>query len=279
VVKGIDSFRKWFSDFESNYVVIGGTACDLLMGEAGESFRATRDIDMVLIIESLDAAFGSRIWEYVKMAGYEQRLKNSGVPEYYRFIRPKSSEFPAMIELFSRRAEGITLPADAVLTPLPIDDEVSSLSAILLNDDYYSFLRTGVTTVDGIPILDAAHLISFKAKAWLDLTERRAQGGQVDSQNIRKHKNDMIRLTTLLSPEFSMTLPDAVADDMKLFLTKIDEPEKFIRTAAALNLSDAIPLDKLPLAARLAETKRRADIHNASLDEQQHSGKERNVER
>ena len=269
MVKGMDSFREWFSDFESNYVIIGGTACDLLMGEAGESFRATRDIDMVLIIESLDTAFGSRIWEYVKMAGYEQRLKSSGEPEYYRFIKPRSSEFPAMIELFSRRAEGITLPPNAILTPLPVDDEVSSLSAILLNDDYYNFLRAGVTTVDGIPIIGAAHLISFKAKAWLDLTERKAQGGQVDSQNIRKHKNDIIRLTTLLSPDFRMDLPDTVADDMKLFLTKVDEPEKFVLTAVALNLSDAIPLDKLPLSVRLAKAKHRADIHNANLDSEQ----------
>lgn len=47
MIKGIESFREWFSGYEENYVVIGGTACDLLMSEAGESFRATRDIDMV----------------------------------------------------------------------------------------------------------------------------------------------------------------------------------------------------------------------------------------
>lgn len=61
MVRGLDSFREWFSGFESNYVVIGGTACDLLMGEAGEGFRATKDIDMVLIVEALSAEFGSRI--------------------------------------------------------------------------------------------------------------------------------------------------------------------------------------------------------------------------
>jgi hypothetical protein len=61
MVKGINSFREWFRGYEGNYVVIGGTACDLLMGEAGETFRATRDIDMVLIVEALSAEFGSRI--------------------------------------------------------------------------------------------------------------------------------------------------------------------------------------------------------------------------
>jgi len=50
-----------------------------------------------------------------------------------------------MIELFSRRIEGITLLPNATLTPLPIADEVSSLSAILLESEYYNFLRNGAT--------------------------------------------------------------------------------------------------------------------------------------
>ena len=49
MARGIDSFKEWFRGFESNYVVIGGTACDLLMGETGAAFRTTRDIDMVLV--------------------------------------------------------------------------------------------------------------------------------------------------------------------------------------------------------------------------------------
>jgi len=121
MVVGINSFREWFRGYESNYVIIGGTACDLLMGEAGEEFCVTKDIDMVLIVEELSTEFGSMIWEYIKEAGYEQRLKSNGTPEYYRFIRPKSFEYPAMIELFSRRIEGITLPHEATLTPLPLN--------------------------------------------------------------------------------------------------------------------------------------------------------------
>jgi hypothetical protein len=240
MVRGINSVREWFGGYQENYVVIGGTACDLLMDEAGETFRATRDIDMVLIVEALSVEFGSRFWEYVKMAGYEQRLKNSGIPEYYRFINPKSPEYPFMIELFSRRIEGIALPADETLTPLPIDDENSSLSAILLDNDYYDYLRTGTVIVSGIPVLDSAHLIPFKAKAWLDLTQRKVKGGQVDSKNIRKHLNDIIRLSVLFSPDINMILPDSVAGDMARFLTEVDDSEKLIRIAAAYGLSDAL---------------------------------------
>lgn len=236
MVSGINSFREWFHGYESNYVVIGGTACDLLMGEVGEDFRVTRDIDMVLIAEELNAEFGNLIWEYVKTAGYEQRLKSNGTPEYYRFVRPKSSEFPTMIELFSRRIEGILLPTEATLTPLPIDDCISSLSAILLDEEYYSFLKNGVTISGGVSILRATHLIPLKMKAWLDLTKRKIEGAQIDSKNIRKHKNDILRLSELLPPDNKIVLPDDVANDMRIFLADVDNPEKFLRTAAAYDM-------------------------------------------
>jgi hypothetical protein len=39
-----------------------------------------------------------------------------------------------MIEIFSRQPESIVLDEEAVLTPLPIDESISSLSAIRLNE-------------------------------------------------------------------------------------------------------------------------------------------------
>jgi len=146
-----------------------------------------------------------------------------------------------MIELFSRRIDGITLPPDAILTPMPIDDGISSLSAILLDNDYYDFLRNGVTTSDGIPVLSAAHLIPFKVKAWLDLTKRKAQGEQIHGKNIRKHKNDVIKLSGLLPAEYKMVLPNTIYNDMKKFFAEVDEPERYVRTAAAYNMSNMIP--------------------------------------
>ncbi len=35
-------------------------------------------------------------------------------------------------------------------------------------------------------------------KAWLDLLHRKSEGEQINSRNIRKHKNDVFRLTELL---------------------------------------------------------------------------------
>ena len=156
MVTGIDSFKEWFKGYEEQYAIIGGTACDILMTEDGLDFRATKDIDLVLIIEAVDANFGKKFWEYVKQAGYEHCNKSSGVPQFYRFSHPVSNQYPAMIELFTRRLDAIQLPEDAVLTPLPMDEDISSLSAILLDDDYYDFLKQGKVTVDGVTVLDAA---------------------------------------------------------------------------------------------------------------------------
>ncbi|SCW43659.1 hypothetical protein SAMN02910456_01123 [Ruminococcaceae bacterium YRB3002] len=45
------SFRESFKDYSDYYTVIGGTACMILMDEAGRSFRATKDVDMILVME------------------------------------------------------------------------------------------------------------------------------------------------------------------------------------------------------------------------------------
>jgi hypothetical protein len=225
--------------YEHYYAIIGGTACDLLMNEAGGDFRATRDIDMVLLVEVLDADFGARLWEYIKAGGYEHRRASTDKPQFYRFTKPVSPDYPYMLELFSRRMEGFLLPEDAVLTPLPIEDDISSLSAILLDDDYYEFLKSGVRIADGLPILDAERLIPFKAKAWLDLTERKANGGQIDSKHIKKHKNDVVTLSGLLQAGSRVELPENVRDDFAKFISEnLDDAEKLRRVASVYGVAD-----------------------------------------
>lgn len=44
---GLDRWQAHFKDFADRYALIGGVACDLLMGEAGLAFRATKDLDVV----------------------------------------------------------------------------------------------------------------------------------------------------------------------------------------------------------------------------------------
>lgn len=223
MVTGIEKFKEWFRGYEDHYAIIGGTACDLLMIKEGLTFRGTKDIDLVLIVEAMTPEFGILFWEFIREAGYEHRNKSTGQQQFYRFTKPAQNDYPYMIELFSRKSDAIRLPEDAVLTPLPMDDDISSLSAILLDKDYYQLLRTGTTIIDGITVLDAAFLIPFKAKAWLDLTRRKVNGEEVDSRNIRKHKNDVFRLFALLNPSTKVTVSEAIQADMRTFLAAMQE--------------------------------------------------------
>ncbi|WP_320128623.1 hypothetical protein [uncultured Sphaerochaeta sp.] len=218
MIAGFESFSQWFRGYEDQYVIIGGTACSLLMSDEGQEFRATKDIDLVLIVDALTPEFGTHFWKYVVAAGYQHRNKSTGEPQSYCFSKPENQGYPWMIELFSRRLEAIDLTEDAVLTPLPIGDEVSSLSAILLDDAYYDLLKNGRTTVEGITVLDAGYIILFKAKAWLDFVRRKREGEQIDSKNIKKHKNDVFRLSELLSAETRIPVKGSVRQDIIAFI-------------------------------------------------------------
>ena len=149
-----------------------------------------------------------------------------------------------MIELFSRRTDAIALPADAVLTPLPLDDDLSSLSAILMDDDYYGFLRAGSTVVDGIPILDAAHLIPLKAKAWLDLTARKAANEPVDSRHIRKHKNDIFRLAGIVFPNHKTEAAVSIIADLAAFCAAMRAEDVDLKSLGISDSKEDI-LDKI----------------------------------
>ena len=131
MVKGLDKFKKYFKDFTDQYVLIGGAACDISFNDDGLEFRATKDLDIVLVVEALTKEFGQQFWTFIQDGGYQHRARSNGNPQFYRFEKPANSDFPKMLELFAR-TETVLNPK-AALVPLHIDDTVSSLSAILVN--------------------------------------------------------------------------------------------------------------------------------------------------
>ena len=215
MVKGLDRFRDYFRDFTDQYILIGGAACDISFENNNADFRATRDLDIVLIVENLNRAFGEQFWAFIREGGYQHRAKSSGTPQIYRFDKPAQAGFPQMIELFSRT--GYIFESGSELTPIHIDDSVSSLSAILLNDAYYRFLLQGRDVIDGFSVLRPTWLIPFKAKAWLDLSERKGRGEHVDSRDMKKHRNDILRMASELVLE-RCELPDEIRNDMMRFI-------------------------------------------------------------
>lgn len=223
MVAGLYKFKEYFKDYTDSYVLIGGAACDILFTENEAEFRATRDLDIVLIVEALTSEFAGKFWDFIIDGDYRHISGSTGKPQFYRFDKPQVDGYPKMIELFSR-AE-FELKNQVGITPLHVDDDISSLSAILLDNDYYHVLLDGKMLENGFSVLRPEFLILFKAKAYLDLSLQKNQGATIDSANIKKHKKDVLRLAVEMVLNPVSGLPKTVLDDMYLFIEKLREDE------------------------------------------------------
>ncbi len=241
MVKGLDRFKAHFESFGDRYILIGGTACFLSMNDVGLDFRATKDLDIVLCVEALDSDFVNAFWDFVRLGKYKNQQKSTGRKIFYRFDDPEDDTFPIMLELFSRMPDALKLEDSSHLTPIPMGEDASSLSAILLDEGYYHFIQTGKRIIDGLSVIGPECLIPLKAKAWLDMVERRENGARVDSGDIRKHRNDVFRLFQIVPREITLDFPDVVFRDLSRFVE-------------AMTVEDGINLKAL-------------GIRNASLEE------------
>lgn len=222
MVRGVKKFKEYFREYTGQYTFIGGAACDILLGDLGEDFRATKDLDMVLLIEALKDDFVNTFISFVEAGGYEHIDKGTGENQFFRFSKPKDLQFPHMIELFSKRPDYLeTLMTQ--LGPVHISDDVMSLSAILLDDEYYELLKTGVTIVDEISVLDLEYIILFKMKAWLDLSNRKSAGEKIDSKDIKKHKNDVFRLAANIDKDIKVYVIGQIKQDAEQFITMVKD--------------------------------------------------------
>ncbi|MFH0726841.1 MAG: hypothetical protein V2B19_10900 [Pseudomonadota bacterium] len=201
----MERFKTQFEAFGDRYILIGGTACDLSMNQAGIDFRATKDLDIVLCAEALAPDFVNAFWEFIRLGRYQNQQKSTGRKLFYRFYDPEDDAFPFMLELFTRIPEALRLKDGSRLTPIPMGDAASSLSAILLDDTYYRFILEGTQVIDGLSVVGPEHLIPLKAKAWIDMTERRQHGDQVDKNDIKKHRNDVFRLYQIIWVQFFLS--------------------------------------------------------------------------
>lgn len=230
---GIEKFKEFFADYTDQYVLIGGAACDILFSNNFVDFRVTKDLDIVLIVEALTRDFAEKFWKFIRTGNYINRAKSNGNPQFYRFEKPQSEGYPSMLELFSRTEWNLN--TDSVLTPIHIDDSISSLSAILLDESYYEALLEGRDVINGISILKPEWIIPFKVKAWLDLQNKKEQNIPIDSKNIRKHRNDVLRIVSelALSP---VKLPNKVKEDMKIFIEQFSVTDTELKSLKLSNI-------------------------------------------
>lgn len=224
MVRGIERFQRHFAGHEETFVLIGGAACDIWFTRQGASFRSTKDIDMVLLLDAGQPLFLGCLREFIRDGGYKVACRHDGKHAFYRFINPAQDDFPTMIELLSPAPPTIELAEGQQVIPLKDDHDASSLSAILMDPDYYRFILSQREVVNGLPLIKPSGLIPLKARAWLDLTRRRADGDmKIRRDEINKHRTDVFRLATLLPVGEALALPMVIAADMAAFLSAFPE--------------------------------------------------------
>ena len=248
MVNGLERWKEYFSNDKDKYVLIGGSACNLLEEDLDMPPRATKDLDLILVVEALTQDFGMRFWEFIKNGDYENRSRgeNEYKHEYFRFKNPKDKSYPKQIELFARNTGILELPSDARIEPISIGDNLSSLSAILMDDDYYSFTIEHSRDIDEIHIANPEALICLKAKAYTEMITRKNNGEQTDSRDIEKHKKDIFRLLAMLPQNSHFNLPEKLRQDIVLFYDSIGElPNQDFFKSAGLHGLNAYQLLEL----------------------------------
>ena len=227
VVAGIEKFKKAMLGHEEKYVLIGGGACSILFDDAGGNFRLTKDLDVVVLVDDADPSFGRAIWDFIKEGGYESSKRREGGCIYYRFDLPKKSPnegiYPGEIELFSRRPDFVLEDEKAHIVPLPFDETVSSLSAIILDDGYYEFIRENAVQIEGVSLLSALHIIPLKMRAHIDNMHLYSEGIRISEKNLSKHRGDVAELADLLAEDDRLLLSGQMRSDAEAFFEDFED--------------------------------------------------------
>jgi len=222
---GIDKIREYLGDYKANYLIIGGTACNLHLEDVDLQGRATKDIDIIVVCEAISNEYVRQFRAFIKAGGYKVCKINStdrSKYAFYRFIDPTDTSFPAYIELFSRIPEGIQIPKEIHIVHIDSDDEyLSGFSVILMDNDYYNYAIGRSRAIEGVQVVEKEGLIVLKAKAYLNNRKRKEEGYQIHQNDIDKHKKDIYRLSFLFSGEERYDVSIGIKTDLKSFLSEL----------------------------------------------------------
>ena len=205
MVTGLDKFREAFIEYADNYVIIGGTACDIVLRDTDMTPRATSDIDMIVVVENMTPEFATAFWQFIRNGKYkptkrDRETDGQTVYTLYRFEEAEAG-YPVKIELLSRHSDILGEPSGFVIEPIPVGEEVSSLSAIIMDDDYYNFTIKNSFVDNGLIVASPLALIVLKIKAYLNLLAEKEQ---------KRLEGELARVNGMLSNErFMSKAPEA----------------------------------------------------------------------
>ncbi len=213
-VPGLDHFTQFFEDYKDQYVLIGGAATYLLLNNASIPFtRVTKDLDIVIIVEALSIDFIKKFWEYIRFGQYTCRSPEDK-DRLYRFSKPKNEVVPKMIEILSRKPDILRDIPINIRTRLAVDNKMVSLSAIILEQDYYSMIIDSKSYIDKLYIVDTLCLIALKIKAYLNLSVELSH----DRYDLEKHRDDVFSLTQILTGYDKKSVSEGIHLDIQNFI-------------------------------------------------------------
>lgn len=222
-MEGENFLTEYMQQYADDYILIGGNACALNFENIGANFRATVDLDIVLITESTNAQFYMHLWDYIVEHGYEGKVyrgANAG-GSAYRFIQPEDNRIPnvpVQIELFSRKPEYFETALAKNrphITPIKAGQGISNFSAILLDDDVYDFIRSSRIPLKGISTVNLECLFGLKSMAWHSNQVLFDEKKIKDKNTVLKHPQDMVSIINVIDDPINTLFPAQIFDSLQ----------------------------------------------------------------
>lgn len=198
MVTGYEIFREAMQDHIDNFIVIGGTACEVCLADTGRTRHVTKDIDLIVIVDNITRDFLSDFWQFIHNGGYTIGKRENSVGKIvyalYRFNHPSQEGFPWQIELLASQAERLLEPQNIRIEPISANGGQYSLSSIVMDKDLYDFTIAHSEIREGMRMADEIALIALKMRAFLNLSKDKKEGKTVHSDDILKHRRDILNL-------------------------------------------------------------------------------------
>ncbi len=224
MVKGLEHFKNHFKSIADSFIIVGGAACEECFLHSEEKFRVTKGVDIVLTQKSKEKTFAAQFCKYVDKGGYLLRERTDEKKGVFRFYKPQDPDFPDTLKLATTPETTFKTVDDKEVTYIHIRDNVSNLATALYVKDYLDVLNTYKVKDDsGLFYVGPVGMLLLKVKAYLNLSTDRYDGKFVKGSDIKKHRNDVFRLSYLLTDKFKGKLSEKVQEDLKEFLKTFSE--------------------------------------------------------
>jgi len=231
---GLSHFEAHFRELKDQYVIVGGFATLMLLDrELPNHGKATHDIDLVLLT-STSVEMSIKIKMYIKEGGYTIQKDQQDTYQYYRFVEPQTEGYAKEIELFASEEYGIELDEGQRIIPIDPEEGLYSLSAIMLDREYFDMIKSNIEEIDGIPYSNTLATMLLKMSAVYDLYHR-------GDDKWKKHRRDILKLTLLLTGEERLILKGRMIADVAFFK---DEVEKLTDKMIKQIVGKGIAVDK-----------------------------------